>query len=242
MLKKIFRQKPQRSMEYCSAVIVAAGNATRMQGEDKIFSQIGDKTVICHTLDAFMESQYVDEIILVTRADVLGHLSSLCKAKGYDKVTSIVEGGATRAESVMRGLDYVSEKAGLAAIHDGARPLITVDIINDTIGKAQKFYAAAPAIPVKDTIKQAENHFVSGTPDRSMLFAVQTPQVFDYDLLRGALKKAIDEGVPITDDCSAVEAIGMRVYLSEGSEENIKITTPLDLALAEAILHRRLQK
>ena len=241
MLKKLFQKKTERSTDRCAAVIVAAGSATRMQGEDKILSQLGGKTVICRTLEAFMESQLVDEIILVTRADLVGHLRSVCGAKGYDKVIAVVEGGATRVESVMRGLDCVPEGTGLAAIHDGARPLVPVSVIDGAIRKAQKFYAAAPAIPVKDTIKTAQNHIVVNTPDRSTLFAVQTPQVFDYDLLRGALKKALDEKLPITDDCSAVEAIGMSVYLSEGSEENIKITTPMDLVLAEAILQRRQQ-
>lgn len=241
MLKQLFQRKLQRSADRCAAVIVAAGSATRMQGEDKILSEIGGKTVICRTLEAFMESRMVDEIILVTRADLVGHLRSVCGAKGYNKVIAVVEGGATRVESVMRGLDCVPEATGLAAVHDGARPLIPVPVIDDVIRKAQRYYAAAPAIPVKDTIKIARNHLVVNTPDRASLYAVQTPQVFDYDLLRGALKHAMDEQLSVTDDCSAVEAIGMSVYLSEGSEENIKITTPMDLILAEAILQRRQQ-
>ena len=154
---------------------------------------------------------------------------------------AIAEGGMTRVHYVMNGLSHVSNKNGLVAIHDGARPLVTPEIIDDTISKAVTYHAAAPAIPVKDTIKTAQNHIVTATPDRTSLFAVQTPQVFDYDLLRGALQKALETNTAITDDCSAVEALGMSVYLSRGSEENIKITTPLDVTLAEAILQRRKQ-
>lgn len=239
MLKQLLHWKKKKDAGFCTAVIVAAGTASRMKGTDKILSPIAGKTVIERSIEAFIHSSMVDEIVVVTREDLIGHLQSLCKAKGYDKVKAVVRGGENRIQSVMNGLDHVSKKSGLAAIHDGARPLVTPQIIDETIAKAQTFHAAAPAIPVKDTIKAAKNHIVLDTPDRSMLFAVQTPQVFDFDLLRGALKKALDEGLPITDDCSAVEAIGMSVYLSKGSEENIKITTPIDLILAEAILNRR---
>ena len=239
MLKKLLHKKNKLQAGHCSAVIVAAGTASRMKGEDKILSELDGKSVMEHSIEAFMNSTMIDEIVIVTRADLLGHLRSLCAAKGYHKVTSIVEGGETRVHSVMNGLDHVSKKTGLTAIHDGARPLITTEIIDETVSKARSFGAAAPAVPVKDTIKAAKNHIVLNTPDRSTLFAIQTPQVFDYDLLRGALKKALDEQTPITDDCSAVEAMGMSVYLSKGSEENIKITTPIDLILAEAILKRR---
>ena len=139
----------------------------------------------------------------------------------------------------MNGMVAVSDKRGLVAIHDGARPLIETKTIESTVARARQYHAAAPAIPVKDTIKTAKEHFVVDTPDRSALYAVQTPQIFDYDLLRGALKNALDKNLPITDDCSAVEILGMSVYLCDGSEENIKITTPMDLILAKAILDRR---
>ena len=239
MLKKLLRQMKKRKIEHCSAVIVAAGQSSRMKGEDKIMAELGGKTVISRSIEAFMDSDMVDEIVVVTRPDLVGYLRSLCAAKGYKKVTAVVTGGDTRPKSVMIGLDHVSEKAGLVAIHDGARPLVTLDIINGAISHAVTYHAAAPAVPVKDTIKAASNHIVLNTPDRSSLFAVQTPQVFEYDLIRGALKKAMDENLPITDDCSAVEAMGMSVYLSKGSEENLKITTQLDLVLAEAILKGR---
>ncbi len=229
----------KRRYKYCSAVIVAAGTASRMKGEDKILSDLCGKTVIERTVEAFMASELVNEIVIVTREDLIEQLKDLCKVNRYLKVKAVVQGGETRVHSVMLGLDQVSKKSGLTAIHDGARPLVTTEVIDETIRKARSFHAAAPAVPVKDTIKTARNHIVLNTPDRSELFAIQTPQVFDFDLLRGALKKALDEKLPITDDCSAVEAMGMSVYLSEGSEENIKITTPMDLILAEAIWKRR---
>lgn len=239
MLEELLHKLKKRKTGYCSAVIVAAGQATRMQGEDKILLELDGRSVIDRTLDLFQNCDMVNEIVVVTNSEKMGYMRSLCAAKGYTKVTAITEGGKTRVHSVMRGLDHVANKSSLVAVHDGARPLVTPDIIQDTIRKAATFHAAAPAIPVKDTIKVAKNHIVTDTPDRGSLFAVQTPQVFDYDLLRGALQRALDHGAPITDDCSAVEALGMSVYLSNGSEENIKITTPLDVALAEAILQRR---
>ena len=125
------------------------------------------------------------------------------------------------------------------AVHDGARPLVTEEIVNAAIEKAGQTGAAAPAIPVKDTIKIAKDGIVERTPNRATLFAVQTPQVFDRDLLRGALQKAREDQAEVTDDCMACERIGMKVHLVAGSEENLKITTPLDLVLADEILAGR---
>lgn len=241
MLKQLLCRINKKKAGYCAAVIVAAGRATRMQGEDKILLELDGRTVIDRTLELFQNSDMINEIVVVTNTEKMGYIRSLCQARGYTKVLSVTEGGETRVHSVMRGLDHVSNKNGLVAIHDGARPLVTPEIIHDTIGKAVSFHAAAPAIPVKDTVKGAKNHIVTDTPDRTTLFAVQTPQVFDYDLIRGALQKALESESKITDDCSAVEALGMSVYLSRGSEENIKITTPLDVILAEAILKGRKQ-
>ena len=124
----------------------------------------------------------------------------------------------------------------LAAIHDGARPLISQAVIDRTVRAAHSYGAAAPAIPVKDTVKVVKSGLVMATPDRDTLRAVQTPQVFDFDLLRGALKKAEEEGTSVTDDCSAVERMGMSVKLVEGDEGNLKVTTPLDLKIAELLL------
>lgn len=239
MLKQILQRLKTRKLDHCTAVIVAAGSSSRMKGEDKLLLPLFGRTVIDRTVEAFQNCAMIDEIVIVTREDLLGYMRSLCAARAYNKVSAIVKGGETRVHSVMYGLDHVSEKTGLVAIHDGARPLVTQDVIQSAICGAVDFHAAAPAIPVKDTVKTAKNRMVTGTPERASLYAVQTPQVFAYDLLRGALQKALQEELPITDDCSAVEALGMSVYLSKGSEENLKITTPVDILLAEAILKGR---
>jgi 2-C-methyl-D-erythritol 4-phosphate cytidylyltransferase len=152
------------------------------------------------------------------------------------KVKAVVAGGKSRQESVSLGLNALSSKVKLAAIQDGARPLITWEVIDRTVRAANSYGAAAPAIPVKDTIKVVEGRVVKNTPDRATLFAVQTPQVFDFDLLRAALKKAEKEGSAVTDDCSAVELMGMSVKIVEGDERNIKVTTPMDLKIAELLL------
>ncbi len=238
MLRSIV-EKLTKNDRFCSVVIPAAGSASRMKGIDKILTNLGGLPVIVRTMQVFEHCACVREIVVVTREDLVEELAALAKQYQITKVTAVVAGGADRVHSVMAGLDHVQHKDGLVAIHDGARPLVSAEIICDTVEKAAKYHGAAPAIPVKDTIKIASNHLVTDTPDRSKLFAVQTPQIFDFDLLRGALQKAIEDHTAITDDCSAVEALGMPVYLTDGSEENIKITTPMDLIVAEAILERR---
>ena len=145
-------------------------------------------------------------------------------------------GGSSRQESVHLGLNALSGKCKLAAIHDGARPLISWQVINRVVRAANTYGAAAPAIPVKDTIKVVQGGVVKETLDRASLQAVQTPQVFDFDILRGALKKAKQDGAQVTDDCSAVERIGLTVKIVEGEERNLKITTPLDLKIAQLLL------
>ncbi len=240
-LKKLYckalRLRRRIQHPYCAAVIVAAGSATRMQGNGKILASICGEPVLVGSLRAFDACVLVDEIIVVARKDDLQAVAALCR--DYKKVRAVVCGGASRPESVMAGIAAASEYTELVAVHDGARPFVTDAIICAAAAKAAKFGAAAPAIPVKDTVKVAHGGIVTHTPERKDLFAVQTPQVFDYDLLRGALQKALTERLPITDDCSAVEALGAQVHLTDGSEENIKITTPLDLELAEMILRRR---
>lgn len=233
------KRRKKSEIVYCSAVVVAAGASTRMEGQDKIMFPLGNKPVILHTLRILEGSALIREIVVVTREDLIVPISKLCANYGLRKVTKVILGGDTRAHSVQKGIYEVSDKAKLIAIQDGARPLLTENILNEVVLAAAKCAAAAPAIPVKDTIKRASNGIVEDTPDRSHLFAVQTPQVFEADLIRAALHQAITEGIPVTDDCSAVERLGMKVTLTRGSEENIKITTPSDLLVAEAILQWR---
>ncbi|MCD8086135.1 MAG: 2-C-methyl-D-erythritol 4-phosphate cytidylyltransferase [Clostridiales bacterium] len=228
--------KAKQERPYCAAVVPAAGSARRMEGVDKILAELGGVPVIVRTLGALNDCDLIDEIIVVTREDLIVPISGLVKQHGLNKVKTVVKGGDTRAESVRLGLAEVSKEVDLAAIHDGARPFVTRELLEEVIHAAERTNAAAPAVPVVDTIKVAHNGLVDSTPDRETLFAVQTPQVFEYGLITGALERALRDKTPLTDDCSAVEAMGMKVTLTTGSRENIKITTPIDLATGEAIL------
>ena len=221
------------------AVIVAAGSSRRMGGENKLLMPLCGRPMLAHTLEAFERSRAVRDIVLVCREQDMETYRALAESSRITKLRTMVQGGATRTDSVLAGVSASPEDAALVAVHDGARPLVPPEVITKAILKAAKFGAAAPAIPVKDTIKVSKTGAVDETPDRSTLFAVQTPQVFDYALLLGALQNAKQKGLSLTDDCSAVEALGMTVLLTDGSEENIKITTPLDLDIAELILKRR---
>ena len=229
--------KPARKLlrvKYCGAVIVAAGNASRMGGIDKVMAPLEGEPMIVRTVRTFQLCDVIKEIVIVTRPDLIRPITELCR--GFDKVKLVVAGGSSRQESVGLGLNALSKKVKLAAIQDGARPLITWQVIDRTVRAAHSYGAAAPAVPVKDTIKVVTGGVVKETPDRKTLQAVQTPQVFDIDLIRGALKKAQDDQAEVTDDCSAVERLGMRVKIVEGDERNIKVTTPMDLMIAEMLL------
>ena len=221
-------------LSYCGAVIVAAGSASRMGGIDKVVAPLAGQPVIWHTVRAFQDCEAIREIVVVTRQELISQVQSLCA--DFSKVRAVVEGGSDRPASVRAGLDALSDKVKLAAIQDGARPLVSFEVIDRTVRAAHSYGAAAPGIPVKDTVKVVRGGLVESTPDRASLQAVQTPQVFDIDLLRAALKKAAKGNLPITDDCSAVELMGMSVKMVEGEERNIKITTPMDLRLAEMLM------
>ena len=221
-------------LKRCGAVIVAAGNASRMGGIDKVMAELAGEPMIVRTVRTFQTCDVISEIIIVTREDLVMPIMKLCA--DFEKVKAVVVGGANRAESVSLGLNALSNQVKLVAVQDGARPLITHEVIDRTVRAAHSYGAAAPAIPVKDTIKVVNGGVVSSTPERKTLQAVQTPQVFDLDLLKGALKKAFQEDAEITDDCSAVERLGMSVKIVEGDEWNIKVTTPLDLAIAKLLL------
>lgn len=225
-------------LKYCGAVIVAAGSASRMGGIDKVMAPLQGEPMVLRTIREFQNCDAIREIVVVTRPDLIIPIMSL--VQGLDKVKAVVAGGQTRQESVSLGLNALSDKVKLAAIQDGARPLVTWQVIDRVVRAANSYGAAAPAIPVKDTIKTVQGGLVKETPDRKLLYAVQTPQVFDLDLLRGALKKAKEDGAEVTDDCSAVERLGMRVKIVEGDERNLKITTPFDLAVAKMLLEEKL--
>ena len=234
-LKRLLGREAEKTLR-CGAVVPAAGSSSRMGGQDKILLPLDGVPVLIRTLRALESSALITEIVVVTREDLIVPISQLCRDAALSKVSKVVIGGSSRAESVLRGIRALPEETELIAIHDGARPLVTTEVIDQAITMAAQRGAAAPAVPVKDTVKKAHDGLVEETPDRSSLFAVQTPQVFAASLIRGALGKAVEETAPITDDCSAVERLGMQVFLTQGDYTNLKITTPEDMAVAEGLL------
>ena len=214
-----FKKKEKKPT--CSAVIVAAGSSQRM-GSDKIMMKLGAMPVLARTVLAFENNEYVDEIIIVTKTDKLEEIADLCYKNGLHKVKHVVSGGATRMESALAGVSAARHGAELIAIHDGARPLVSQELIST------------------DTLKTVdEKGFICGTVDRAVTVRVQTPQVFNADFIKGALTKAVEQGLALTDDCSAMEMMGVKTFVVEGEPENIKITTPEDMVTARAIIEDR---
>ena len=235
----LFGRKKKSVFPFCSAVVAAAGSSTRMEGQDKMFAELNEIPVLARTLLALEACAMIHEIVVVTQSGLIPQVAQLCQDFQITKTAKVVAGGESRTHSVLNGVNACSGQAEVIAIHDGARPLVTQSVLEEAIRKGAQTGAAAPAVAMKDTVKQAEQGIVTGTPDRSKLFAVQTPQVFDASLIKAALLKALEEKAVLTDDCSAVERMGMKVSLTQGSYENIKITTPVDLILGEAILDGR---
>ena len=234
LLGRLFRRRREEELR-CSAVVPAAGSSTRM-GQDKLLLPLGEQPVLLHTLRALELCPYITEIVVVTREELIVPIGQLCRDAALEKVRNVIVGGATRSHSVLAGLGELSQDAELAAIHDGARPLVSQAVLEAVIRRASECGAAAPAVPVKDTVKRARDGLVTATLDRAELRAVQTPQVFQVDLIKTALQKALEDGAELTDDCAAVERLGIGVALTEGDYCNLKLTTPEDLAVAEALL------
>lgn len=221
----------------CAALVAAAGSSSRMGGINKLLEPLDGIPVLVRTLTALERAQRVDSIVIATREEDLITVSQLCKTYGITKCKKVIRGGEDREHSVLLAALEAEPDTELLAVQDGARPLVSPALIDRVIEAAQRCGAAAPAIPVKDTIKTVrEDGAVEETLERSRLRAVQTPQVFEASLLKAALQAALEEGAVLTDDCSAVERLGKVVYLIEGEETNLKITTPTDLILAEALL------
>ncbi len=223
----------------CAAVVVAAGSSRRMEGENKLFIPLCGVPVLARSLLAMNACGDIKEIVVVSREEDMVAIAGLCNDYGITKVTKVVKGGDTRLESAWRGVQEVSPQARLIAVQDGARPLADQKLIAAVIRDGESFNAAIPAVQVQDTVKKVSNFTVAGTPDRAELYAVQTPQVFKSELLKGALQRAIEKKLEITDDSMALEDMGVSVHVTPGSRENIKITTPVDIAIAESILKMR---
>lgn len=239
MLPFLKKMKNARRLR-CAALVAAAGNSSRMGGVNKLLEPLDGVPVLVRTLQALQRASRVDEIVVATREEDLTEIARLCHTYGITKCTKVIRGGESRAHSVMLAALEAGTDTELLAVQDGARPLVTPELIDEVISAATRCGAAAPAVPVKDTVKQVRSDgAVVETLDRSSLRAVQTPQVFTADILKAALQSVFEQGVEVTDDCSAVEKLGKVVYLVEGDEANLKITTPGDLILAEAILRAR---
>lgn len=240
MLGLFKKQKDQnRAQGPVCVVIPAAGSSSRMGGENKLLLPLADTPVLVHTVAAFDRCPLVDQIVLTCREQDIVPYGKLLRQYGFSKVSSLVRGGKTRAESVLQGVLACPESASLVAVHDGARPLVTEEVIREVIETAWETGAAAPVVALKDSVKRVENGRILGDVPRAAIAAVQTPQAFRYQILRRALEDAVRSGKAPTDDCAAVEALGVDVRATTGSYENLKITTPEDLAFGEAILQGR---
>ncbi len=228
---------------YVSAVIVAAGGSVRMGiADSKQFIPLLNKPAIEYTLKAFQKCYLIKEIVVVCREQDVDRINALVNENGFTKVSNVVLGGSSRSQSVRNGIKAASEKAKYFAIHDGARPLITVDEIERVVEAAFETGAATLGTSVTDTIKIVDGfNKIESTPLRSQLRAVQTPQVFERDLYMFALENAGENSLEFTDDCALIENMGGEVLVVKGSEENIKLTTPVDVILAESILKNRLE-
>lgn len=236
LIEKTVKSVMKRKKAFTSAVIAAGGSSERMGGINKLLYELVGTPVIVRTMLAFQNSCDIDEIIVVAREDDCDCIRRLAAEHSVTKVSSVVAGGASRAESVMNGIGAVSQKADVIAIHDGARPFVTGTIIHDAVLTARKFSACAPGVPVTATIKRVSNSVVVETVDRSDLYEMQTPQVFAADVIRVAAAASLSHGSEITDDCMSVEAIGCPVRIIPGSYDNFKITTASDIARAEAFI------
>jgi len=219
------------------AIVLGAGSGSRMKiAKSKLLLEIGGKTVIERSVNAFLDISDIDEVIVTVREQDIQAFSELIT----DERVTFVIGGATRQESVKAAVDTIDE-CELLIIHDGARPLVKAEDIEKTIREAKEYGAAATGVKVKDTIKVIDSEgFVVETPDRSTLFSVQTPQIFNFYLYKEALEKAQNEGKDFTDDCQLLEFAGHKVKMVDGSYSNIKITTKEDIPLAENILEREM--
>ena len=213
-------------------VIVAAGSSQRMGGVDKVFALLGKKPVLAHVINTFQSCNSIDQIVVVLSQQNLKQGQHLVAEQGWSKVTDVCPGGECRQDSVAAGLNRLRQ-CNWVVIHDGARPLVTQGLIEQGLEAAQETGAAVAAIPVTDTIKVAgDDQIVQGTPPRRNLWSVQTPQVFRCDIITEAYRQLKYE---VTDDARPVEQLGYKVKLYMGSYDNIKITTPDDLALAEIL-------
>ena len=222
-----------------SVIIAAGGKGTRMGADiNKVYLKLLGKEILVHTIEAFQQNKNVDEIIVVTGKNDIDRCCELVKKYKLSKVTVVVKGGSTRQKSVYNGI--AASKGDIIAIHDGARPLISQQEINAVINDCKEYDAAALGVSVKDTLKLVdENGFIAKTIDRELVCSIRTPQVFRRNIIMEAHENAFDEEIEATDDCGIVEALGTKIKITTGSNDNIKVTTPEDMIMATGILKGR---
>lgn len=224
---------------YTSAIILCAGASSRF-GTNKQMALVCDAPVIQYTINAFEQSDIIKEIVLVVPKDDIKSYQEIIIMNDFKKVSAIVTGGETRQISALRGLKHISEKASYVAVHDGARCLVTTDIIEAVFAEALEHKCATAATKMTDTVKLADKDgFISQTVDRSFLWTVQTPQIFDAEIYKAVTYVAMQNEVEATDDCMLAESAGIKVKLVETGKDNIKITHPCDIAIAEHIIEKR---
>src|SRR3954469_13711927 len=222
-----------------TAIIAAAGSSRRM-GSDKLFAPLLGRPVIAHTIAAFEDTLSVTNIIIVTRPDRHDEITTLVRDHSWQKVREIINGGEHRQDSVRAGLEKLTPKTEYVAVHDAARPLVTPAMIEAVFQQCQIDGAAAAAEAVNDTLKRADiDLFVTESVDRDRLFAMQTPQMFERDMIENAYEAIAKEGISVTDEVSAAEHLGFQVALVPSEDFNFKITYKRDLELAELILQQR---
>lgn len=237
---RFFKRVREARRPRCAVLVAAAGSSQRMGGMNKQLQPLEGVPVLVRTLAAFQVADSVDEIIVAAREEDILEVSQLCRTYGLSKCTKVIRGGENRVHSVLLAALEAGPETELLAVQDGARPLVTPELVDRVVAAAARCGAAAPAVAVKDTVKAVgEDNAVEETLDRERLRAVQTPQVFEASLLKAALQSALEQEAPVTDDASAVERLGKTVFLVDGEEENFKITTPLDMILAEAVIRAR---
>lgn len=222
-----------------SALILAGGSASRMNGINKQLTLLNGVPVVIRSALAFQRSGMVSEIILAAPSGQEETYRALCAEYGVDKLRAVTAGGSTRALSVKNALEHVSPECGYIAIHDGARPLIPTKDIDRVLSDAVESGGAIAAAPVTDTIKQCSGGYVESTPDRSTLFAAQTPQAFRKDLYLSCLERLGSRAESLTDDSALLELCGEQVHVTPLTACNMKITRPQDLAIAEAVLRQK---
>ena len=224
----------------CTAIVLAAGQGKRMHSKiQKQFLEIGGKPILYYSMECFQKSPLIQDIILVTGEDMISYCQSeIVEKYGFTKVCKVTAGGKERYESVYAGL-LCCQDTDYVYIHDGARPFVTEEMIQRGYEAVKRTNACVMGMPSKDTVKLADpSGYIKETPDRKIVWNIQTPQIFSYDLIRGAYESIRKKDMSnVTDDAMVVEQeTGTKILLVEGSYQNIKITTPEDLAVAEAFL------